>query len=90
MERRGESRDEKDDRSERRVKRGVRREEKRERILRIISKPLFALESLNKRCESHGFAFALSVSRAKPGLHALRTGGLGGLGKHQSPKIGIT
>ena len=40
------------------------------RIFRIISKPLFAPESLDKPCESHDFALALSVSRAKPGLHA--------------------
>ena len=40
------------------------------RIIRIISKPLFAPESLDKPCESHDFALALSVSRAKPGLHA--------------------
>ena len=40
------------------------------RILRFISKPLFAPESLDKPCESHDFALALSVSRAYPGLHA--------------------
>ena len=39
-------------------------------IIRIISKPLFAPGSLDKPCESHDFALALSVSRAKPGLHA--------------------